>query len=321
MNNGKLKYPDEVIEFVKENYGEYGLTMLPIINEKFGINMTRDYLLGLAYNRLHLKSYHTMDTDYTKEEESWMVDNIYSYKTLKEFVEDYNKTFPRINRTYKAMGVKLRKMGLSTKLIRKEELDWLRENGPYHTAKALSDMHNKVFQKQRTRKSIISMAKAYGIKIFTDKDSRIIHYNKSDNKKVCEVGHVRLEKGDEYIKVVKNSSSDIIPRKDMWIKRTRYEYERQYGVKPGKWECVIQLDGDKTNYSKENLYLVPNYINGYILQYLGKLIKDQPELNKAHILRFEVEKAIKDYEKKNKNFKEWRKNMNEYDPVNEGGKE
>ena len=84
---------------------------------------------------------------------------------------------------------------------------------------------------------------------------------------------------------------------------------------------MIHLDGDKTNYAKENLYLVPNYINGYILQHLGKLIKDQPELNKAHILRFEVEKAIKDYEKENKNFKEWRKNMNEYDPTNEGAKE
>ena len=84
---------------------------------------------------------------------------------------------------------------------------------------------------------------------------------------------------------------------------------------------MIQLDGDKTNYAKENLYLVQNYINGYILQHLGKLIKDQPELNKAHILRFEVEKAIKDYEKENKNFKEWRKNMNEYDPTNEGANE
>ena len=73
MNNGKLKYSDDVIEFVKENYGEYGLTMLPIINEKFGINMTRDYLLGLAYNRLHLKSYHTMDTDYTrKRSHGWL---------------------------------------------------------------------------------------------------------------------------------------------------------------------------------------------------------------------------------------------------------
>ena len=84
---------------------------------------------------------------------------------------------------------------------------------------------------------------------------------------------------------------------------------------------MIHLDGDKTNYAKENLYLVPNYINGYILQHLGKLIKDQPELNKAHILRFEVEKVIKDYEKGNKNFREWRKSMDEYDPENEGVKE
>ena len=120
------------------------------------------------------------------------------------------------------------------------------------------------------------------------------------------------KKGDEYIKVVKNSSSDIIPRKDMWIKRTRYEYERQYGVKPGKWECVIQLDGDKTNYSKENLYLVPNYINGYIVSHLGKLIKGQPELNKAHILRFEVEKAIKDYAEKHKDFNSKIKDIEEY---------
>ena len=51
---------------------------------------------------------------------------------------------------------------------------------------------------------------------------------------------------------------------------------------------------------------------------LGKLIKDQPELNKAHILRFEVKKAIDDYEKENKEFKKWRKSMNEYDPANEG---
>ena len=104
----------------------------------------------------------------------------------------------------------------------------------------------------------------------------------------------------------------------MWILRSRYEYERQYGIKPKRGEVVIHLDGDRTNYSKENLYLAPNYINGYILWYLGNLIKDQPELNKAHILRFEVEKAIKDYEKENKDFKKWRKNMNEHDPTNEG---
>ena len=32
----------------------------------------------------------------------------------------------------------------------------------------------------------------------------------------------------------------------------------------------------------------------------------------------EVEKAIKNYEKENKDFKKWRKSMNEYEPENEG---
>ena len=35
----------------------------------------------------------------------------------------------------------------------------------------------------------------------------------------------------------------------------------------------------------------------------------------------EVEKAIKNYEKENKDFKKWRKSMNEYDPTNEGANE
>lgn len=60
------------------------------------------------------------------------------------------------------------------------------------------------------------------------------------------------------------------------------------------------------------MYLVPNYINGYIVSHLGKLIKGQPELNKAHILRFEVEKAIKDYTEKHKDFNSKIKDIEEY---------
>lgn len=309
--SGKPKYPKEVYDFIKENYGEYGLTMLPIINDKFGINMSKDALLAQAYNRFHLKSYHVMDTDYTEEEESWISDNIHKFNSMKNFTNEFNRTFPRIKRTYNALQVKINKMGFSIQKISDEEIEWLKKNAPFHTSKELADMHNETFKKKRTYKSIRSMASKNGIKILADKDA-CFDYIQNNNSKVAEVGHIRLEKGDEYIKVAKSSSDNKIARKDMWIKRTRYEYEKAYRVKPKKWECVIQLDGDKTNYSKENLYLVPNYINGYILQYLGKLIKGQPELNKAHILRFEVEKAIKDYAEKHKDFNSKIKDIEEY---------
>lgn len=309
--SGKPKYPKEVYDFIKENYGKYGLTMLPIINDKFGINMSKDALLAQAYNRFHLKSYHVMDTDYTEEEESWISDNIHKFNSMKNFTNEFNRTFPRIKRTYNALQVKINKMGFSIQKISDEEIEWLKKNAPFHTSKELADMHNETFKKKRTYKSIRSMASKNGIKILADKDA-CFDYIQNNNRKVSDVGHVHLEKGYEYIKVVKNSSQNRLERKDIWIKRSRYEYERQYGVKPKKWECVIHLDGDKTNYSKENLYLVPNYINGYILQYLGKLIKDQPELNKAHILRFEVEKAIKDYAEKHKDFNSKIKDIEEY---------
>ena len=194
--SGKPKYPKEVYDFIKENYGEYGLTMLPIINDKFGINMSKDALLAQAYNRFHLKSYHVMDTDYTEEEESWISDNIHKFNSMKNFTNEFNRTFPRIKRTYNALQVKINKMGFSIQKISDEEIEWLKKNAPFHTSKELADMHNETFKKKRTYKSIRSMASKNGIKILADKDA-CFDYIQNNNRKVSDVGHVRLEKGYE----------------------------------------------------------------------------------------------------------------------------
>ena len=321
MSKGKLKYPDEVYEFIKENFGEYGATLLPIINEKFGINMSAKYLDNCAYGIFKLKSNYGKEFNYTEEEEEWLRDNAYKHKSLNELVEDFNSTFPRIKRSRISISGKLRKLSIALRRIDEKEIKWLKENAPFHTSKELTEMHNILFDKKRTRQSIKSIASRNNIKTLSDSNARYNHGTKT-SKSIKEPGSIHGNlTGGEYIKVAKNDSSKRLPNNQIWVRKNRYEYERQYGVKPGKWECVIHLDGDKTNYAKENLYLVPNYINGYIVQHLGKLIKDQPELNKAHILRFDVEKAIKDYEKENKDFKKWRKSMNEYDPTNEGAKE
>ena len=321
MSNGKLKYPDEVYEFIKDNFEEYGITLLPIVNEKFGINMSKKNLTYYVYSKLGLKSHFVKEYSFTKEETDWLVRNASNYKYLNDITEDFNSVFPRIKRSKSAIAQKLQRLSIRLQKIDCDEIDWLRKNAPYFSLSELVEMHNEVFEKKRTHQSLQSMASRNNIKILSDKDSFFDHWHKN-SKLTCEVGSIhRAAGGREFIKVAQNNSQKRLKTKEMWILRSRYEYERQYGIKPKRGEVVIHLDGDKTNYSKENLYLVPNYINGYILRHLGKLIKDQPELNKAHILRFEVEKAIKDYEKENKNFREWRKNMNEYDPVNEGANE
>ena len=321
MSNGKLKYPDEVYEFIKDNFEEYGITLLPIVNEKFGINMSKKNLTYYVYSKLGLKSHFVKEYSFTKEETDWLVRNASNYKYLNDITEDFNSVFPRIKRSKSAIAQKLQRLSIRLQKIDCDEIDWLRKNAPYFSLSELVEMHNEVFEKKRTHQSLQSMASRNNIKILSDKDSFFDHWHKN-SKLTRDVGSIHHAAGGrEFVKVAQNNSQKRLKSKEMWILRSRYEYERQYGIKPKRGEVVIHLDGDKTNYSKENLYLVPNYINGYILRHLGKLIKDQPELNKAHILRFEVEKAIKDYEKENKNFREWRKNMNEYDPVNEGANE
>ena len=75
---------------------------------------------------------------------------------------------------------------------------------------------------------------------------------------------------------------------------------------------MVHLDGDKTNYSKENLYLIPDYWNGYIQAGLRKMIDSQPELNKANLIRYQIEREISEYRKNNKNFDSKIKDIEEY---------
>ena len=310
MSN-KYDYPDEVYEFIKDNFSEYGLTLLPILNEKFGINMSKKNLSYCAYSKLGLKSHFVKEYSFTKEEEDWLVNNAYNYKQLNDVTEDFNAVFPRIKRSKTSIAQKLQRLSIRLQKIDCNEVDWLRKNAPYFSLSELVEMHNEVFEKKRTYQSLQSMASRNNIKILSDKDSSFDHWHKN-SKLTRDVGSIHHSAGREFVKVTLNDSSKRLKKNDIWILRSRYEYERQYGIKPKKDEVVIHLDGDNTNYSKENLYLAPNYINGYILWYLGNLIKDQPELNKAHILRFEVEKTIKDYAEKHKDFNSKIKDIEEY---------
>ncbi len=310
MSN-KYDYPDEVYEFIKDNFSEYGLTLLPILNEKFGINMSKKNLSYCAYSKLGLKSHFVKEYSFTKEEEDWLVNNAYNYKQLNDVTEDFNAVFPRIKRSKTSIAQKLQRLSIRLQKIDCNEVDWLRKNAPYFSLSELVEMHNEVFEKKRTYQSLQSMASRNNIKILSDKDSSFDHWHKN-SKLTRDVGSIHHSAGREFVKVTLNDSSKRLKKNDIWILRSRYEYERQYGIKPKKDEVVIHLDGDNTNYSKENLYLAPRHINGYILWYLGNLIKDQPELNKAHILRFEVEKTIKDYAEKHKDFNSKIKDIEEY---------
>ena len=138
----RYDYPDEVYEFIKDNFSEYGLTLLPILNEKFGINMSKKNLSYCAYSKLGLKSHFVKEYSFTKEEEDWLVNNAYNYKHLNDVTEDFNAVFPRIKRSKSAIAGKLKRLSIKIQKIDCDEVDWLRKNAPYFSLSELVEMHN-----------------------------------------------------------------------------------------------------------------------------------------------------------------------------------
>ena len=115
--SGNLEYPDEVYEFIKDNFSEYGLTLLPILNEKFGINMSKKNLSYCAYSKLGLKSHFVKEYSFTKKEEDWLVRNAFNYKYLNDITEDFNSVFPRIKRSKTAIAQKLDRLSIRLQKI------------------------------------------------------------------------------------------------------------------------------------------------------------------------------------------------------------
>lgn len=79
------------------------------------------------------------------------------------------------------------------------------------------------------------------------------------------VGTVKELQGVEWIKF-RDRTGDYINGKissynpDNWVRRSFYEYENAYGVKPEKNDVVLFWDEDTRNYSKANMVLVPRSV-------------------------------------------------------------
>lgn len=306
MSNGKLKYPDEVYEFIKENYGKYKRKLLPLIKERFCVDMTWNTLRYIADEKLGVCS---KGPFYSKEEEEWLRDNAYKYKSHAKITEDFNNTFPNRKRSNYSISVKLSKMGIKVYLEGEEGTRWILENAPYYTSKELEDMHNSIFDKKMTAQGIKRLCNRYGTGTLSDKDAKYDHFQDKFSK---EIGTIVIIDGIEYVKVIKSSSKNKIKSEKTWIPRKHYEYEKHYGIRPKNGDCVVHLDGDKTNYSKENLYLIQDYWNGYIQAGLRKMIDGQPVLNKANLIRYQIEREISEYRKNNKHFDSKIKDIKEY---------
>jgi len=77
-----------------------------------------------------------------------------------------------------------------------------------------------------------------------------------------------MEDGSIYIKIAHNR----------WTYKQRYIYEKLYNVKLKEDDYIVCLDGDKTNFSKENLYKMTRWECAHLANF-GHF-KGKPELRK-----------------------------------------
>ncbi|UDM70695.1 HNH endonuclease signature motif containing protein [Vagococcus fluvialis] len=126
----------------------------------------------------------------------------------------------------------------------KEQIDFMRENYSGKTNRELADLVNKKFGTTYTANQIKNCKR--NRKITSDSyESKLFKGDKPSNVK--KIGSERLQKdGYVYVKVSEG---------ERWITKHKYLFEKHVR-KLNKGEIVIFLNGDKTDFSIDNLAAV-----------------------------------------------------------------
>lgn len=155
----------------------------------------------------------------------------------------------------------------------KEELEWIRENGPNHTAKELAKAFNERFNLEQSSRQVSQRRQKLGV------SSKFTHLMKIDKKGKFRKGGISWNKGKKGFMGPNKTSfkkGDIpanyrpvgservnvygytevkVSDSQPWKLKHRIIYEEHKGAIPEG--CAIMFgDGDKSNLSIENLVLV-----------------------------------------------------------------
>lgn len=193
-----------------------------------------------------------MGREYTEEQIEWIKGNR-SGNSYQELTELFNERFGT-NRTFN--GIKTmcthRLHACDThEPYTKEQDEWLIENAlKYNNYAEVAEEFNKLFGTNKVDRGIQS----HCVRVLNIISGRQSKAPSGWNKQP--IGAELLTK-EGYTLVKINDTG--IKNKD-WITKQRYIYEQHYG-KIGDTDIVVFLDGDKSNYSLDNLEAIPRAIS------------------------------------------------------------
>lgn len=293
-----INWSEEQKEWMR-NYGTkyYDYQLTELFNKKFNIshpiNTIRGFRQRLGIKKPKYKHDGRVNKSIkfhypTEEERKWLRENRTPTTNLNELTEKFNKHFNLNLNKRRVLHICLSdKKGKIIQVHRwtKEEEEWLKENYKDYNSLQLARLFKEKFgitikyhaMKDKMQKLGLSYLKANNLDVYNKKPIGTITCRKDSN------GRKRyLVKVDD---------------KGGWEEAGRYFYKKYYGEIPDNCS-IYYLDGDTSNFEKENLIALTNSEIGTLrarcvneeIDYFGQGI-----LTKAMVEIIKLEKEINVY--------------------------
>lgn len=217
-----------------------------------------------------------MRTNITWNDE-WILENKSRYQSISELYTAYVEQVEVVHK--QAFRTHLARKDIHSSLTWSEtERQWLKENFPRLGGLKCVEPFYKTFHKRRSHRAFMAEAGRLGLLV----DEDVVIANRNYPRRVP-IGTI-IDDGEGYLKIKTGKGSSG------WERYHRYVYEKEHGKIP-KGHKIIFLDGDRRNYSIENMVAVPCSYLAYMNKL--KLKSNEPEITKTSIAWCELYELLK----------------------------
>jgi len=238
---------------------------------------------------------------WTKEKLAWLVESANLYNDRREILAHFNQKFstdytlrqlslasneykislPRASRQkYKRYNPWLTR----EKTWTDEKLVWLSSSkDTYEDREDILNAFNKKFIMEATLKDLKTINSKYNLAL--PKANRLIQKS-LEASWISSRGFTEKEIGDDLLwgnnqVCVKVSHSKV--NSERYMLKSRYLYQKYHNIKLSIKDCIIFLDGDTNNFSKENLYKSSRFVIGVMV---GYKLNNTKTINKETIIKY-----------------------------------
>jgi len=139
-----------------------------------------------------------------------------------------------------------------------EEKDFVRDNISSHSYTQLAKEFSSRFNVNVSPVAIEHKCARWGFN-HGHKGVKFVRGANNPFSPTVPIGSEQVSAGKVYIKIANNPVANGKRNKDNWIQKNRYVYEQNFGKIP-KGYHLIPLDGNKNNFSPDNLYAIPKKV-------------------------------------------------------------